>query len=50
MNNDTYHQACILLLSTIQGCNNKTMIDVSNETQPQSQEMLHHYRELILED
>ena len=41
MNDGSYHETCTLLPSAMQGCTDETTIDITNESKPQSQEMLH---------
>ena len=50
MHDGTYHQICTLLPSAKMGCSDETAINVSEENVSYSQDMLHIYRNLILED
>ena len=50
MNDGTYHQTCTLLPSAMEGCSNNTDSDDNEKSEPNSQQMLHLYRELMLEN
>ena len=49
MQDGTYHQTCTLLPSAMEGCSSEIDVESTNENEPNSQQMLHLYREFMLE-